>query len=236
MTDDLLIWGEPYTHNAIVDTLSSQLKAFNAHWPLAHFFVSQHNKDEFKNSWVANLYPELQDFRSAHTAFFDQLFARPAAALGCSRWGLKGVLLTAEHAVYLRWLYPHAKFLFLYRNPFDAWRSYRRWRRWYRRWPDQPVHTPTEFGQLWYELTGDFLRRYDEVDGLLLRYEDLTAPQTRTRIENYLERPVTAADGLERIKGTPRKAKFNQGYLPKIEKMLLARQIEPLASALGYSA
>ena len=234
-SDDLMIWGEPYGHCSIIDTLSSQLKAFNQRWPHDEFFVSQYPASDLHNVWVANLYPEIQQLLDAHIAFFQALYARPAAELGRPQWGLKDVLLTTDHALYLRWLYPQARFIFLYRNPYDAWRSYRKWRTWYRRWPDRPVHTPTAFGRNWRDLTRDFLDNHEKVGGLLLRYEALQETATRDRLARFLQRPVHSPASLDRVSGVPNDVRLASGYIPKLEKKLLSRQVHRLAAELGYS-
>lgn len=232
-TGTALIWGEPYRRAEIVDSLSRQLTAFTEQWPSNGYFVDPAEKDQFSTSWVANLYPVLEDFMAAHIAYFERLFARPARALQKDRWGLKDILLTVDHAHYLRWLFPRARFIFVYRNPYDAYRSYRQKRNFYRRWPDQPVFTPVDYGKLWKEFTNGFVERSAEVDGLLLRYEELKTPATKKRIENYLGFPIANPDSLSRIgRSIPQRG----AWLPRLEARLLRQQIEPLSSTLGYVA
>ena len=82
-----------------------------------------------------------------------------------------------RHAVYLHWLFPRAKFLFLLRNPFECWSSYRRAQaRVLRFWPEELVTTPEQFGSHWRSLAEGFCNRFREVGGLLVRYEALKAP------------------------------------------------------------
>ncbi len=52
--------------------------------------------------------------------------------------GLKEVLLTIEHARYLKWLFLNAKFLFLYRDVYKGYLGLRR-RPWVNVWPDYTV-------------------------------------------------------------------------------------------------
>lgn len=234
--DDLLMWGEPYSHCALVETIASQVRAFNALWPWSEFFISYHEESNLQNTWIANLYPDIQQLKNAHTAYFDALFADPARHLNKSQWGVKEVLLTVEHAAYLRWLYPRAKFIFLYRDPYHAWASYRHWRSWYRRWPDLPVHTPSAFGRLWQQLTRDFVDNHEKVGGLLVRYEDLGSPATQNAIADYLGRTVTSQESLAQVAGgSGDTARSTPRYVPRLEKRLLARQVEPLSLELGYS-
>ena len=86
---------------------------------------------------------------------------------GFDRWGVKEVRWDVEMASYLRWLFPDARFVFLVRNPFDAYRSYRQWdwydnwpfHTWYDRWPSEPIDSPESFGSHWRRLAGGFLGR-----------------------------------------------------------------------------
>ena len=123
-----------------------------------------------------------------HRALFVSMFADPAKRAGASRWGIKEVRLGIEHAYYLRWLYPKARFLFLYRNPLASYQSYVGFGRdCYYTWPDRPVFTPTAFGSLWRQLMEGFLRNNETVGRMLVRYEDLTKRDYVIRkIEDYL--------------------------------------------------
>src|SRR6185312_1965624 len=124
----------------------------------------------------------------AHQAYFARLFAEPARRNGAERWGIKEVRLDCDHAFYLRWLFPRARFLFLIRNPYFAWRSYaaraaKGWK-WYHRWPDEPV-TVASFAAHWRRLAADFLENHHQVNGLIVRYEDLARGEY-SEVEEYL--------------------------------------------------
>jgi hypothetical protein len=233
---DTMIWGEPYRHAEIVDSMARQLKAFTAIWPLDWFFIDHGGEDgPLTEEWIANLYPKVSDFLASHLAFFNRLFALPARERNRKRWGFKEVALTVDHACYLRWLFPKAKFLFLYRNPYDAYRSYRRWRNWYRTWPEQPVFTPGSFGKYWKDLTADFAAHYAKVDGLLIKYEELRTVDTWNRITEYLEMSLPTPDSLSQVDGPKRARAANPALrVPRFERYLLKRQVEPLGSSLGY--
>ena len=202
MSGDAFIWGEPYRHAALVDSMASQVKAFTDVWPIDKYFVDVHKKDTaFDREWVANMYPALADFLGAHVAFFERLFAKLGPVSQRSRWGLKEIGLTVDHACYLRWLFPKGRFIFLYRNPYDAYRSYRQWRGWYRAWPDKPVFTADSYGMFWSELAGDFIANHHKVDGLLVPYEELRSVETRKKIETYLQMPLADPASLPRLDG-----------------------------------
>lgn len=232
--EGVFIWGEPYRHAEIVDTLASQVRAFTPKWPWKEFFIDRFDGSDFTREWIANLYPALGDLMAAHVAFFERAFCRPAADLGAARWGLKEIGLTMDHACYLQWLFPKAKFIFLYRNPYHAYRSYYKWRSFYRSWPNQPVFTAAKFGQFWAELTADFVARHSEVGGILLSYEELKAPETRQRIQAYLDCTIEDPDNLPRI-GDIEGRSTGPRWVPRLEYLLLKRKVQPLASRLGYT-
>ncbi len=229
---DILIWGEPYDHCNLLDRMLDQINAFTARWPEAKYYLPIGKEFDLSNQWVANLYPELKSFKAAHRAFFDSLFGAPAKAAGYAQWGIKEVRLHTAHACYLRWLYPNARFIFLCRNPLDAYRSYRPTREWFRSWPDRPILTPYAFGQNWAELTQDFLAHGESVDGLFLRYEDLGEVQTTRRIENYLGWDIPLSSTLAKIGSSTRKN--STPWLPRLEHMLLKAGLGKAYRQAGY--
>jgi hypothetical protein len=234
---NILVWGEPYRHSALIPSLAGQLKAFTQQWPKDHFFAACHgHDDDLTNTWVANLYPDLTDFMDAHIGYFENLFSKPALAAGKSGWGLKEVTLRVEHACYLQWLFPNAKFLFLYRDPYRAYGSYRNWRDWYRTWPDEPVFTAARFGALWKELAADFLQNHHKTGGLLLRYEELQTQATKSRLEDYLGFELKDAASLVRVGDASARDRPHDRshWIPKLEGFLLKRQVEPVSRQLGY--
>jgi len=237
--ENVMVWGEPYCHAGLIQSLAGQLKAFTPDWPKQEFF-SDHDEHErdLSKAWVANLYPSPLDFMNAHIAFLERLFLEPAHSLGRNRWGLKEVTLNVDHACYLRWLFPNARFLFLCRDPYDAYGSYRKWRSWYKSWPDEPVFTASRFGVVWRELAADFVENHKEAGGLLLRYEELQTRETRSRLEDYLELRLAEPSSLGRI-GASSTAKWvgsHSHWIPKLEAFLLKRQVDVVSRQLGYKA
>ena len=238
---EILIWGEPYDRACYVQDLAHSLRQFTAEYPPGHFFVDHHLEDvqesaasrgaSLAGSWIANLYPHPRDLHAAHRAFLHRLYEAPAAEAGFGRWGLKEVRLSIDHALYLRWLFPGARFLFLVRDPYRAYRSYRHLGPWYDRWPDRPVLTPTEFGRLWRRLVGGFVELGESV-GRVLRHEDLTAGRVSVdELSEYLGLPLRAEILEQRVTGRgPRE----MVPVPASESRLLRRAVQPLAGALGY--
>ena len=178
-TSELLMWGEPYDHCSLIRRLANSLKPFDDRWPPEPYIVDPGDPPSAEK-WIANAYPSPDHLLAAHRAFFDRLFDDPAREAGYERWGVKGVRLDGTHARYLRLLYPDARIVFLHRNPYDAFLSYRLlhdirshsyW--WYHRWPDEQVATAEHFGTIWTRLTGSFLEVVDDVGGTVIAYEDI---------------------------------------------------------------
>lgn len=136
----MLMWGEPYGDCNLIQRLADSIRPLRTELPTSNQFINhftpqdgEHSAADLSRAWIANLYPEMSDFLQAHRTFWETLFATPAYSRGYSRWGVKEVRLTIEHAEYLHWLFPKAKFIFLYRNPYKAYRSCRPWRNLYMR-------------------------------------------------------------------------------------------------------
>jgi hypothetical protein len=198
--NDLLMWGEPFPHCNIHDGLVSQFRAFTSYWPPKPYFLSGMKLQDPADTWVANLYPDVDDLLKAHRSFHRTLFAEPAHKAGWKSWGLKEVRFTIDHATYLRVLYPNSKIILLYRNPYDAYLSYSHWNvTVFRTWPDRFVSTPYGFGRNWAELTRGFLAGHAKIDALLVKYEDLDSPEAVARIQSYLGWPVPRSSQMRRI-------------------------------------
>lgn len=200
--DKIVMWGEPYHLSNIFDGLANQFRAFTSDWPKESHFLSNRGCGDLADQWVANLYPSVDDLVTAHREFLDSLFAQPAFRAGASRWGMKVVRLSIEHAAYLHKLYPKCKNIFLCRNPVYSYASFRKvYDAWFARWPDKLVATPYAFGRHWARLTEGYLAGYGSVGGIFVRYEDLDSDEHVNRLSQYLGWPVSRASELERIVG-----------------------------------
>lgn len=228
---DIIIWGEPYAAASPVLALADQLRPFSEHWPDPSYFLDGHGAD-LSREWVANLYPPAASFRAAHLAYLETLFAQPARDLGRRQWGLKEVRFGADQVNYLRWLYPHAKFLFLVRDPLHAYRSYRGRLSWYARWPDRMVSDPYDFGVHWARLCREFLALQRRAPWPLVRYEELGQPATADRLADYLGWEIPALETMAKVGGwkTAESKPLNW-----IERSLLYRGTGGLARELGYA-
>ena len=230
----VLIWGEPYDECGMIQALADSMKAFRADWPPAEYYYDGTPPADLSGNWIANLFPSLEDLRKAHRAFFDTMFSLPAKHGGATRWGIKEVRLSSEHAHYLRWLYPKAKFVFLYRNPLDAYRSYARYgRSWYDLFPNKPMFTPTAFGRHWRQLMQGYLSDAKKLDALLVRYEDLIGERPPLEeIDAYLGIRTNHAILGAKVGSSERGGQ--KARLSALEKWLLKRAVSPVAKKLNY--
>jgi hypothetical protein len=230
-----VIWGEPLGQAALIERLADPLRAVSEQWPESHFIYRGEPIDNLAEKFVANLYPQPQHLLSAYLAWFDALFAAPARATGRERWGIKEVRLSADHAAFLRWLYPQAKFIFLIRNPYDAFRSYAARRdkgwKWFHRWPDHQL-TAELFGCHWQETAGSFLTAGEALGGLVVHYEDLDHGGWEL-IRDYVGfEPSGAAIRTNPADGGPPPL----AEIPPADLVPLRVAVEPLAGELGYEA
>jgi len=189
MMRECLVWGEPYGRASPIGALAAPLTVFTDQWPVDAVFRDwgRSSRDALRNEWIANLFPPPASLMHAHLAWMTALFEAPARELGYARWGVKEVRLTHEHATYLRWLFPRAKFVFLYRDPYACYRSYLPLKPTYVRWPDQPIDSPESFGRHWATLTKGFIDHAADVGGMVVKYEALSAPDfDGAALERYL--------------------------------------------------
>lgn len=234
---DVLIWGEPFDECGMIQSLAQTMTAFRPGWPPEDYFYDFHQVDsaqELSTEWIANLFPGMGELRRAQRMMFDSLFADTAGRAGASRWGIKEVRLDIGHAFYLKWLYPKAKFLLLYRNPLNAYQSYCRYgRSWYDTWPDKPVFTPRAFGEHWQHILQGFIQESERLGGLLVCYEDLIQADGQIdRLEEYLDIKINH-DLLQKKVGSS-ELSSGKAWMSWLEKWLLRRAVSPLAGELGY--
>ncbi|MGI9197324.1 MAG: glycosyltransferase 61 family protein [Candidatus Nanopelagicales bacterium] len=234
---EALIWGEPFGQRDPLRQMTDMYLPFREGYPRPdHFHDHRVQGESFDpaESWVANLYPSVPDLEQAHRAFLTELLAEPARRAGFRRWGLKEVRVDAFQAAYLRLLFPDARLVFLIRNPYDAYRSYRVRGGWYDRFPDRPVFDAEAFGQHWRRLTESFLAQAGTLDAMLVRFEDLTRdPAVLPALATY-----TGLSVDPRVLEVRRRGKDEavpQPIRPKEIRSLEAVAGE-LAASLGYPA
>jgi len=236
--EEILMWGEPFAHSNIHDSLISQFRAFSGDWPPGSFFLSKMQFQRVADTWVANLYPDVDHLLNAHRSYYRTLFGDPAAKAGWKNWGLKEVRLTIDHAAYFRALFPQCKIILLYRNPYDTYLSYRNWNHpSARTWPGY-VATPYAFGRGWAEMTRSYLQGHEKVNALLIRYEDLDNPADIERLQTYLGWPVPRSSEMRLIRKTDSDrpaVKPTRSRLPAADRALLRFATSDVFEAAGYA-
>lgn len=227
----ILVWGEPYSDARIISHLADGISAITKSWPEDRWFVDQYDLNKLDSTFVANMYPPVEDMQQACLVYFKTMFELPAKKRGFERWGLKDVRLTIEDAHFIKWLFPNAKFVFLCRNPFDAYKSYRVDRSWYFEWPDKPVFTATEFGRNWNMLATGFYQGAENLGGMFIRYEDLVSGVLNSNdLETYLDCQIDTS-----LLGTKVGSHHSSGEkLPSYELKQLKKEVEGIANILGY--
>jgi hypothetical protein len=234
---EIALWGEPYDLAAPVQRITEILSPISRAWPPDHYVRGADRL--VSDEWVANLYPDPKHMMAAMRSFMIELFAVPARAAGYQKWGVKEVRLDGHHATVLKALFPAARLVYLVRNPYDAWLSYRdlheqrpRARWWYHRWPDILVDTPARFGVLWRQATDSFIATADALGALLISYEGLAMGGATGRIQDYLDIEI-ADDVLDKRVGGSHQRHHTIGLsIDEIRELRTA--VDPTAFKLGY--
>jgi hypothetical protein len=177
-SENILLWGEPYDRCNIVQSMSDTLLPFSDTWPPRRYIVENTGFTDFSQEWIANLYPPANALIQANRAYFTKMFAEPALATGATRWGIKEVRFGKKEALYLKLLYPDARFLFLTRDLSAAYLSYKSFSsvmNWYTKWPHHRAFTPYSFAKHRANLIKQFQEVQKETDGLMIDYSELTS-------------------------------------------------------------
>jgi len=231
-----IVWGEPLGDTATIPRLAGSMEIIGHDWPPGGFFPGNTTAGDLSGEWIANLTPDLRSLRDAHRSFFLSWLRDPASdAYGISRWGLKEVRLTMDHARYFHWLFPQAKFLFICRNPFDSFRSWKG-NRWRSPWPGYYRKSATAFARHWSRLLGGYLEGHREVGGMLIRFEDLTSGQfDLDELAGYLELDHLRQETLGRRIRTPNdKASPVKRNLSVADRFIISMICGPLMKQLRY--
>lgn len=197
---EVMVWGEAYEHSLMLHHLAAPLSSFSK-VPLDMEFMPEEMAAPARcdklavrltSEWTAVLAPAVADLKRAHWAYLEALLKTPAARLERPRWGIKMVRGTAMVAEYLRWLYPKAKFLYLYRDPYASFRSYksRTKKGWYLYFPSHRVRGALPFAVHWRHCMGDFLASAKRLDALLVPYESLINRQILGALQDYIGLPL----------------------------------------------
>ena len=101
--------------------------------------------------------------------------------------------------------------------------SYRPCRDWYHTWPDQPVFTPKDFAKHWVTLAAGYVNGYQEVGGILVKYEDLINGRFDiSRLKEYLSMDIDTKILTTKIGSS--NVKSNE--IPKFEFLQIKKIVE----------
>lgn len=194
-SEDILMWGEPYDKANIIESMSQSIIPFSTAWPPDDRYLGNDNTKNLSQKWVASLYPSKKALKKAHRSFFNTLFDYSVDGKEI-RWGVKEVRWGKREALYLKWLYPKAKFIFLVRNPYQSYNSFKAFEdSWYAAWPTERIYNPYSFAKHWNRLVSEFFDVYDNVSGIFIQYEDLIAKDQSMieKINQYLGMQIDAS-------------------------------------------
>lgn len=238
---EALLWGEPFAHSQIIQSLSQSAR-FLLHdggWDPSFFptrTVSPEAQDQFfknlRSKWIANIYPDPLHLRASYRSMLDRLFAQPAHELGFERFGIKAVRLGLEHAQFLKWIYPDARFVFLVRDPWRCWKSYCG-NRWIYSWPNLYVDKALPFAKIWARNTQQFLR-WNDPSLLVVKYEELlTNPKQVERMREHCELDQILMGVLnQKIRGV----NIESQPMSSSDVQRISKVCGPIAEHLGYSS
>lgn len=172
---EVLIWGEPYDRSGLIQKLASSLLPINENWPPREFFIEQADVSNIHKHWIASLYPNITDLLLAHQKFILSLFAVSNRVGKRKRWGIKAVRFGLKEALYLKLLFPEAKFVFLERDLLPAYVSYVGYstHNWYVDWPYKPAFSAFAFARHRARLINEFKEASKIVGGIAIKYENL---------------------------------------------------------------
>jgi Sulfotransferase family len=237
---EIMVWGEPYSRANLTGTLLNQFRSFTVDWPRDYFFADTFSA-ELSEEWVANIYPSVSVLIGTHRNFFINLFETPAHAYGRARWGFKEARLGTEHARYLKFLFPKARFIFLYRNPYSAYKSFRHYIKGdFVEWPSRPVVGARSFARVWRELVTDYAENAPALGGLLIAYEQfLKDPAIHEQVCDYVGARLKLPRELSVIPAHGQKDK-SESWQPENdlywwEKTILRRELGATATRFGYN-
>jgi hypothetical protein len=228
---ETLIWGEPFGTSAIFRAMSEPLRRIPRELDSNRMLESR-DKEKLATTWIANLYPPMDSLLLAHQTFWNTLLAEPARKAGYKQWGLKEVRLETQQITYLKWMYPKARFVFLVRNPYDAYASYKRQMGvWYETWPDRPISTAQQFGLQWQRLATGYVNNTEYFGALFLKYEQLSSGGT-DQLAQFLGLEFEKSVFELKITGIPHPQEY---VVESAEWEELRQAVNPLATTLGYS-
>jgi hypothetical protein len=227
----LLLWGEPYAEMGLVSRLADMVAQPVSPWNLQASESLNLKSTPLATSWIADLYPPGENFRLALRQFFDRWLCEPARQLGFTRWGFKEIRFGATEASFLLWLYPRAKFVILYRHPYDCYRSFAD-SGWVAPIMDGiPLDSAAAFAKDWNRLVLSWSELPAGFPAFHIKYEDLIKNKVDFRkLESWLGIHLKEHVALSAaVGGTSKRARLNW-----CERFIIAREAAEGMRALGY--
>ena len=169
-TPELIIWGEPQMLIFVRRAFEAASRGFES----VEWARDKAKGQPLHDLWVPTIRPAADNVLPAFRKLFEHLYAKPSLEQGYRRWGFKEVRREAvDNAIMLKTLYPQAKFVFLYRHPFDTYASLKR-TDFHRTFND-----PLKPMLIWAEnYSAFFSERALEVDPFHISYEQITSTRT----------------------------------------------------------
>lgn len=222
------LWGEPYDHVGLVQSLLKLACCDDVVRPPAHFLLNG-DQDPFEDRWLANTWPTVPQWFEAQRTFLQATLKVPERAIG-AQWGLKEVRYSIKHARFLQMLFPRARFVLLVRHPRDTWNSYREAREWFWEWPNRQIRTLFAFGTMWSTLARSFRTEHQHLRNVeTFRYEDLGDQGSLDRLERLLTFKINRSLLTKRIGGSQRRSRYTF-----LEGHRLRRAVRQELSEWGY--
>ena len=170
---DLLVWGEPQLLSYLKQMLSVGEKYFSQN----QWVRDEVNSKPIYDCWTPTLTPDSSDLLEALRLMFERIYLVPALKKGRRRWGFKEVREAAvANAGMMKKLFPDAKIIFLYRDPYDTYASMKKtdFHKNFKE-PFQPM-------QVWTKNMVDFYSPQTKpLDAFFVKYEDLVSEDESTR-------------------------------------------------------
>lgn len=182
----------PTADPALLDALARQLLAATA-GPWSPCDGQSIDPSAVRDSPVS----AIREILDAQVAFIERLCKRPADQFGASRWGLHCDNVNADYGIYLKLLYPDARFLFLQREPVAAYRCFLDEIGGQSGRNASSTDLATAWASRWSELVVSFEHWHSTVGGLCVDYDSLFTGAAGA-IEDHLHVKLHDLDGARR--------------------------------------
>jgi hypothetical protein len=164
----------------------------------------------------------------SHAAFLRNVCLVENADARDIGWGISAAGFSAELALYLKVVFPRSKFVFVHRNPLDAFAAALNALKLSAGEDERDWNWVESFAEVWCQFVASFELWHAQVDGILLSYEAATAREP-AKLEHYLGgrvSPLGDSDVCSTHRGVQLRAD---------EILLLVERTGEIASRLGYA-